>query len=393
MNIILTGFMGTGKSTIGQAVAERLHYRLVDTDELIEAQHGPITGVFAVKGEDGFRAIEQDAAQAAASQKQVVISTGGGTMVHPDSAWALERSGLVYTLTASVDEILERIGSDGIESRPMFDDVDDPRARIEELLADRAETYDQYVQIDTTGREPDEIADEIVADIEARRTAFADANRRTVFGLPLTTGLVAGLLTAAVFLAAGLFLISQTAPERFNGVELTDPIEIPDGAPAADEYVELEQKLTTGDSVDHAITQRIREVPTVPGSATHVGTNRSRVGTRELYTWTADNGVDQVPCMGVLSTSSTNAAECFPPDADPIVEARVGMFDDGDLWRATLWAGEDDFRWLTVTTDNGDVILTDVARGIGHLEWIGEPPVTYAAYDENAAEIWTMTAE
>lgn len=393
MNIILTGFMGTGKSTVGQAVAERLHYRLVDTDDLIESQHGPITGVFAVKGEDGFRAIEQDAAQAAASQKQVVISTGGGMMLHPDSAWALERSGLVYTLTASVDDILERIGADGIESRPMFDDVDDPRAKIEQLLAERAATYDKYTQIDTSGRSPDEIADEIAADVAARRADFATANRRTVFGLPLTTGLIAGLLTAAVFLAAGLYLISRTAPERFNGVELTDTIPIPTDAPPADEYVELEQKMTTGEAVDRTISGRIREVPTVPGSATHVGTNRSRVGTRELYTWRADNGVTEVPCMGVLSTSSTNAAECYAPDSQPTVEARVGMFDDGDLWRATLWAGTDEFRWLTATTEDGDVILTDVANGIAHLEWIGDAPATYTAYTEALDVVWSTPAE
>lgn len=392
MNIILTGFMGTGKSTVGQAVAERLHYRLVDTDDLIEAQHGPITGVFAVKGEDGFRAIEQDAAQAAASQKQVVISTGGGMMLHPDSAWALERSGLVYTLTASVDDILERIGADGIESRPMFDDVDDPRAKIEELLAERAETYDTYVQIDTSGREPADIADEIVADIEARRAEFASANRRTVFGLPLTTGLVAGLLTAAVFLAAGLFLINQTAPERFNGVELSDPIDIPDGAPEADEYVELDPKLTTGDAVDRAVALRVREVNTVPGSATHIGTNRSRLGTREVYTWMASTGPADIPCVGVLSTSGTNSAQCFSPEEEPTVEAGVTTFDDGNLWGATLRSGDEDFRWLTVITSDGEVVLTDVVNGVGHLEWIGAAPVAYSAFNENAESIWNTAA-
>jgi shikimate kinase len=391
VNIILTGFMGTGKSTVGRAVADLLHYEFVDTDEVIEDQHGPITGVFAVKGEDGFRAIEGQVAEAAASRRNAVIATGGGTMLDIDNAHVLERSGLVYTLTAGIDQIMDRVEADGIESRPMFDDVEDPRAKVSELLEERADTYDQYPQIDTDGRTPDEIAEEIVADIETRRKAFAAANQhRTVFGLPLTKGLVVGLLTAAVFLLVGILLINRAAPERFNGITLADAIDVPAAAPDADQYVQLDAKLTTGDAVDRAIATRVRELATVPGSATHIGTVTSRLGSREIYTWSADSGSLQVPCIGVLSaTAGSNLARCFSADEGTIVETDTRIFDDGNLHLGTLRAGDPNFRWLTATTSDGSVIVTDVVNGVAQLEWIGDAPVAYEAFDEALTSVWT----
>ena len=163
-------------------------------------------------------------------------------------------------------------------------------------------------------------------------------------------------------------------------------------APEADEYVELDPKLTTGDAVDRAVALRVREVNTVPGSATHIGTNRSRLGTREVYTWMASTGPADIPCVGVLSTSGTNSAQCFSPEEEPTVEAGVTTFDDGNLWGATLRSGDEDFRWLTVITSDGEVVLTDVVNGVGHLEWIGAAPVAYSAFNENAESIWNTAA-
>ena len=93
-----------------------------------------------------------------------------------------------------------------------------------------------------------------------------------------------------------------------------------------------------------------------------------------------------------MSTSGTNSAQCFSPEEEPTVEAGVTTFDDGNLWGATLRSGDEDFRWLTVITSDGEVVLTDVVNGVGHLEWIGAAPVAYSAFNENAESIWNTAA-
>jgi shikimate kinase len=160
-NVVLTGFMGTGKSTVGRLLARRLAYEFVDTDEVIEQRHGPIPAIFAQRGEAGFRALERTVARELAERRGLVISTGGRMMLDAANVAALGRSGRVFCLVATAEEILQRVtADDGTIDRPLLAG-EDPRRKVVELLAERAPGYARFDQIDTSGRSPDAIAAEL----------------------------------------------------------------------------------------------------------------------------------------------------------------------------------------------------------------------------------------
>ena len=161
-NVVLTGFMGTGKSTVGRALAELLELEFFDTDHLIEADHGPIPVIFAEQGEAAFRSIESDVAAELAARKGLVIATGGRLMLDPNNATALAATGRVFCLSAPVEVILERVIGDGTAHRPLLDG-DDPDGRIRALLTERAEAYGTFEQVDTVSRSPTAIAADIAA--------------------------------------------------------------------------------------------------------------------------------------------------------------------------------------------------------------------------------------
>jgi shikimate kinase len=164
-NIVLTGFMGTGKTTVGRALADKLGFEFADTDAVIVERHGPIADIFAQQGEDSFRAIERDLAAELADRSGLVVSTGGRMMLDPANAATLGARGRVFCLAASVDELHRRIVEGSGAPRPLLAG-DDPRARIEELLAERAEGYGVFPQVDTDGRSPTTIADDIIARLD-----------------------------------------------------------------------------------------------------------------------------------------------------------------------------------------------------------------------------------
>src|SRR5688572_15249289 len=106
-NIILTGFMGTGKSTVGRRLARRLGWTFVDTDELIEQREGrSIPDIFAQDGEPAFRDLETELARDLANSKNQVIATGGGMVLREENLRALEQAGAVVLLEAGIEEIL-----------------------------------------------------------------------------------------------------------------------------------------------------------------------------------------------------------------------------------------------------------------------------------------------
>lgn len=164
-NIVLTGFMGTGKSTVGRLVAERLGRRFVDTDALIESRHGPIPELFASHGEEHFRVLERELAAELASATGLVVSTGGRTMLDPANQETLGATGVVVCLAASVDELVARL-RDEAEHRPLLRDGD-PADRIAALLAERASGYGRFPQVATDGRTPDDVADAVIATVAA----------------------------------------------------------------------------------------------------------------------------------------------------------------------------------------------------------------------------------
>ncbi|NLX08069.1 MAG: shikimate kinase [Chloroflexi bacterium] len=157
-NLVLAGFMGTGKTTVGQLLAQQLGLAFVDTDTLIEARAGRrIADIFAHEGEAAFRQIEAEVCMQVASARAQVIATGGGALLNPEVRQAFAASGLLICLTANLDTIIERVGHD--PTRPLFGGE---RERLARLLEARADVYDSLPhQVDTTGRSPQQVAEEI----------------------------------------------------------------------------------------------------------------------------------------------------------------------------------------------------------------------------------------
>ncbi len=167
-NLVLTGFMGTGKSTIGRLLAERLARRFVDMDAELEALFGkPIHAVFAEEGEAAFRVAEAELCRRLAQEQRLVISTGGGALVNPHNRHALATGGVLVCLTASVDAILERLA--GLEDRPLLRGAEEEkRRRVRDLLHERRHAYAAIPQrVDTTSRTPEQIADDVLAAVAA----------------------------------------------------------------------------------------------------------------------------------------------------------------------------------------------------------------------------------
>lgn len=167
-NIVITGFMGTGKTEVGQEVARRLGRRFIDMDELIAERLGmTIAEAFATQGEASFREQERSLCQELAPMTKTVIATGGGTLIPTENRQALARNGLLFCLTCEPEEILRRL--ERVEGRPLLD-VADKRQRIKELLAERSLTYAQIpCQIDTTSLTVEETAGRVIELYEDER--------------------------------------------------------------------------------------------------------------------------------------------------------------------------------------------------------------------------------
>ena len=160
-NIVLVGFMGTGKTTVGKLLAEQTGMPLVDMDTQIEKRAGKtINEIFAQDGEPHFRALEREMAQELASKTGQIISTGGGIVLNPDNIADFEKTGLVVCLLADADTVLDRVRHDS--SRPLL--ADDKESKIVELLQSRKHLYESIPhKIDTSDRpSPGPTAQEII---------------------------------------------------------------------------------------------------------------------------------------------------------------------------------------------------------------------------------------
>jgi 3-dehydroquinate synthase len=163
-NIVITGFMGTGKSTVGRLLAERLGRRYVDMDGLLAERFGkPIATVFAEEGEEAFRAAESDLCKELAAEQGLVISTGGGALVNEESRNTLAATGMLVCLTASEGEILRRLAKS--THRPLIaGEENERRKRIRTLLGVRRAAYGAIpYQIDTDGIKPEQVAERVLA--------------------------------------------------------------------------------------------------------------------------------------------------------------------------------------------------------------------------------------
>lgn len=166
-NIILTGFMGTGKTTVGKLLAKEFGYQFVDTDHLIEARTGQtVSEIFRQKGETAFREMESAIAHELGSKEGLVVSTGGRMMLDSGNAEALRKSGRVFCLVATPQEILDRVSHNSEVQRPLLD-VANPMERIVELLHQREEDYGRFPQLTTSGRTIEEVASHLASVVRA----------------------------------------------------------------------------------------------------------------------------------------------------------------------------------------------------------------------------------
>lgn len=166
-NIILEGFMGSGKTTVSEILSDRLGLELMDTDATIEDTEGrSISSIFREDGEEAFRDMETELLTMIAGDhlRDMVISLGGGMPVREKNRELLKKSGKVVYLKASPETIYERVKGD--TTRPLLQG-EDPLLRIKELMEGRSDVYDEAADliIDTDNKTPDEICDEIIREL------------------------------------------------------------------------------------------------------------------------------------------------------------------------------------------------------------------------------------
>lgn len=164
MNIVLIGYRGTGKSTVGKVLAARLGRAVVSTDaEIVRRAGQTVPEIVAQHGWDYFRDLESTVCQDFAVQDGLVIDTGGGAVLRPHNVECLKKTGILFWLTASVSTIASRIGRD--TQRPSLTGAKSFIEEIEEVLVVRTPKYQAAAThvVPTDGRSINQIVDAIVS--------------------------------------------------------------------------------------------------------------------------------------------------------------------------------------------------------------------------------------
>ncbi|MEM9399573.1 MAG: shikimate kinase [Verrucomicrobiota bacterium] len=166
-HVALVGLMGSGKSSVGRAVAGLMRRPFVDTDEEVESMVGcKIKDIFARDGEAAFREIEEKVVSDVVDSEAQVIATGGGVVLSPSNRQSLWSYSVVFYLRAGAQCLIERIGKDS--NRPLLH-VTCPQDKLEKLLQERGSLYEQaHVIIDVQKLSIDAIAEKIIREFRAR---------------------------------------------------------------------------------------------------------------------------------------------------------------------------------------------------------------------------------
>lgn len=167
-NIVLTGFMGAGKSAVGKKLAERLGLQVIDTDDVIEEESGmKISDIFSEFGEDHFRKLERMAVERLSTFDNHIIITGGGVVLNKENIENLRKNGIIVYLHAAPEVLYERVKSE--THRPLLQ-VDNPVKKIKELFEHRAQFYaDNDIEVDTSNLTVDEVAEKIIKAVKEQR--------------------------------------------------------------------------------------------------------------------------------------------------------------------------------------------------------------------------------
>lgn len=165
MNIVLTGFMGSGKSVVGRKLSNTLSMGFIDTDALIEKDVGSsISKIFKIKGEQYFREAESKAVSLVSLLDQHVIATGGGVPLRKENMDELEKNGTIVFLQVSAEATLKRIGHD--MSRPLLQ-TQDPLETAREIIEKRKKAYSRCsLAIDTDTLTVDEVVVRIIRHVQ-----------------------------------------------------------------------------------------------------------------------------------------------------------------------------------------------------------------------------------
>ncbi len=216
-NVVLTGFMGTGKSTVGRLLAETIDYRFVDTDTMIEERHGPIPEIFSQHGEERFREMEREVARELSEAEHTVIATGGRFMLDPANIAALATSNRTFALVATPEEIVTRVTADGDgPERPLLSGEGDPGSRVRALLDERAPAYARFPQLVTTGRTPAEIVTEMVEILSLEPVTFLVDREPNALKITVGVGVLGSAGSIARELAPTVLLTESEAADRFG---------------------------------------------------------------------------------------------------------------------------------------------------------------------------------
>lgn len=177
VNLYLVGFMGTGKSTVGRAAAQKLGFVLLDSDHEIERQQGKtIPDIFAGEGESAFRAMERDFIEHGHPPERTIVSCGGGLVIQPGMLELLQTKGVVICLHASLETILARTARQ--RNRPLLN-VENPEERVRTLYAAREPIYRQSgTMILTDARPLSEIVAHVVRAWRREAVDFAGGRNR-----------------------------------------------------------------------------------------------------------------------------------------------------------------------------------------------------------------------
>jgi shikimate kinase len=162
---VLIGPPGSGKSTIGTALARRLGVPLRDTDTDVEAAAGkPIGEIFIDDGEERFRELEHAAVRAALEEHEGVLALGGGAVLHPETQELLASGHTVVYLRVGLSEAVKRVGL--ASARPLL--VLNPRSQLRKLLEERLPIYERLgtLHVDTDGRTPEDIVEQIAKEMQ-----------------------------------------------------------------------------------------------------------------------------------------------------------------------------------------------------------------------------------
>lgn len=183
-NVVLCGFMGSGKTTVGRLLAKSLHRKFIDLDDWIEEREGmSVSDLFAARGEAGFRAAEQSAVREISLRSGLVIAAGGGTLLDPRNAALMRAGGYVVLLDASLPCVQKRLAND--RSRPLLQSGN-RRETIRRLYAGRMEAYRRAADVSVCADgAPAAVAEAILADLLAQ-DSDPSAPMSAIFSMPGT---------------------------------------------------------------------------------------------------------------------------------------------------------------------------------------------------------------